>query len=44
MFYRFRLKFSAICQKFFDKKRGILIKEESETMINQGLKITRDYI
>ena len=35
--------FEAVYQVFFDKKWGILIKKESESLTNQGLKIPRDY-
>ena len=33
----------AICQVFLAKKWGILIKKESKPLINQGMKIPRDY-
>ncbi|RHO13989.1 endoribonuclease L-PSP [Ruminococcus sp. AM18-15] len=35
--------FRWICQVFLTKKRGILIKKESKSLIFTGLKIPRDY-
>lgn len=36
--------FEAVYQVFFDKKWGILIKMESESLIFTGLEIPRDYL
>ena len=35
--------FEAVYQVFFDKKWGILIKMESESLMYSGLEIPRDY-
>ena len=35
--------FEAVYQVFFDKKWGILIKMESESLMYSGLEIQRDY-
>ncbi|MGF6991192.1 hypothetical protein M2150_002466, partial [Lachnospiraceae bacterium PM6-15] len=35
--------FRYVCQAFFDKKWGILIKKESTSLVNRGLEIPRDY-
>ncbi|MSS62377.1 endoribonuclease L-PSP [Lachnospiraceae bacterium WCA-693-APC-MOT-I] len=35
--------FRWICQVFWQKKWGILIEKESESLIFTGLKIPRDY-
>lgn len=36
--------FEAVYQVFFDKKWGILIKMESESLIFTGLEIQREYL
>mgnify|MGYP005969163097 CR=1 FL=1 len=36
--------FEAVYQVFFDKKWGILIKRESESLDFTGLEIPRDYV
>ena len=36
--------FEAVYQVFFDKKWGILIKMESESLMFSGLEIPRDYL
>ena len=38
-----RCIFQWICQGFWAKKVGDFIKKESQSLINQGLEIPRDY-
>ena len=35
--------FLSVCQVFFEKKWGILVKKEFESFVITGLKIPRDY-